>query len=105
MHSRHNKIASIKNLSNTYEIGEYFVSYYNSLLTTIFTDSDSPIPSNLQNLFPKIITDNDNLNLCRKPSPSDIERVIFSFASNKSPGPDGQAFGKFREWCIDQYRD
>ncbi|KAL3844844.1 hypothetical protein ACJIZ3_002247 [Penstemon smallii] len=46
-------------------------------------------PLDLEGLFPRVLDDQDNEPLCKIPSPKEIKQVMFSFASNKSPGPDG----------------
>lgn len=92
--ARYNKIVSVKNLNHISvfkheEIGDCFVNYYNSLFTSDHSDNPNPFPSNLENLFPKIISDDENSELCKIPTPFEIKNVMFFFASNKSPGPDG----------------
>lgn len=43
----------------------------------------------MENLFPSIISDEENSLITSIPTPSEIKKVLFSFASLKSPGPDG----------------
>ncbi|KAL3839320.1 hypothetical protein ACJIZ3_023911 [Penstemon smallii] len=51
--------------------------------------ADFPFPTELKNLFPPIMEQEENENLCKLPTPREIKQVLFSFASDKSPGPDG----------------
>ncbi|KAL3825541.1 hypothetical protein ACJIZ3_021570 [Penstemon smallii] len=53
------------------------------------TGADLPYPSDLENLFPNVVNEEENNILCKIPSPKEIKQVMFSFASEKSPGPDG----------------
>ncbi|KAK3207109.1 hypothetical protein Dsin_021155 [Dipteronia sinensis] len=39
--------------------------------------------------IPHLVTDNDNENLCRIPSSTEIKETIFSMDPNSAPGPDG----------------
>lgn len=46
-------------------------------------------PANLNSLFPFCISDEENYAICSIPTPTEIKKTLFSFASLKSPGPDG----------------
>lgn len=89
-HCRSNRIIFVRNSLNTLvfewdDIGDSFLKYYENLFKT-----DSPhFPPNLNNLFSHDISDDDNRTISSIPSPSEIRKTLFSFASHKSPGPDG----------------
>lgn len=96
IHARSNRISSIKNLNNSTvfewdKIGSCFLNFYQNLFTTNYPSDNNPFPPNLDNLFLKIISDDDNTLLTKIPTPSEIKKknTLFSFASNKSPDPDG----------------
>lgn len=71
------------------EIGKCFSNFYKTLFLSSYNPDNLPFSDNLNNLFPSIITSENNTDICTIPSPKDIKNVLFSFASNKSPGPDG----------------
>lgn len=91
IHSRHNRITSIRDLNNNAftdfnDIGNCFVNYYKNLFMSNFSPDDIPYPDNL---FSTVLDNLDYINLCTMPTPSLIKKTLFSFAANKSPGPDG----------------
>lgn len=92
--ARFNRISSINYMNNSTvydwkEIGSCFLNYYDALFTTEYPLDNNPFPRDLDNLFPRIINDDDEDLLIQIPTPSEIKTTLFSFASNKSPGPDG----------------
>lgn len=94
IHARANKIASIKKSDNSVvydwdNIGNCFLDYYSIIFKSNFNVDHLPFPSNLENLFSKCISEVENTEICSIPSPAEIRKVMFSFASTKSPGPDG----------------
>ncbi|KAL3849582.1 hypothetical protein ACJIZ3_011464 [Penstemon smallii] len=66
-----------------------FDVFFKNLFKTDFVDHLYPFPEDLDSLFPSVISNSENEKICSIPTPSDIKKVMFSMASNKSPGPDG----------------
>ena len=67
------------------EIKEVIVGKF----TELFTEEDICYPSELEDLIPSVITNNENSSLCQIPTPIEIKKVLFGMQSLKSPGPDG----------------
>lgn len=94
IHSRTNKISSIKDLNNNLlfdrdQIGNCFLHFYGNLFKSDQNPADPPFLMDLNNLFTSIINDHDHINLTEIPSATLIKHTLFSFSSLKSPGPDG----------------
>ncbi|XP_012850814.1 PREDICTED: uncharacterized protein LOC105970524 [Erythranthe guttata] len=94
LHARNNRISSIKSMNNMIffernSIGNCFVKFYSDLFTSDFNPNHPPFPADLENLFPSILNNNDNIDLCEIHSHALIKKILFFFATNKSPGPDG----------------
>lgn len=94
INARHNRIISIKNMNNLVfydrnSIGNCFVNFYKTLFTSSYASSSLPYPDNLDNLFSLTIENQDISNLTSIPTPMTMKKTLFSFADNKSPGPDG----------------
>ncbi|KAL3819819.1 hypothetical protein ACJIZ3_005724 [Penstemon smallii] len=75
------------------ELDHYFINAFITIDPNTqpwqFTGIKMPYPLDLENLFPNIMEAEENENLCTIPTPKEFKQVIFSFASEKSPGPDG----------------
>lgn len=87
---KQNSITSIKIdrdrwIYNPYEIGNYFEENFKTLLQT----SNPIIPDDLEQLISPIITEEDNQLLNKIPTIAEIENIVKSMNSLKSPGPDG----------------
>jgi hypothetical protein len=62
-----------------------FVSHFSNL----FTSSCPPIEEEMLDLFPSVITDDDNNFLCSIPTEPEVISALFSLGSTKAPVPDG----------------
>lgn len=70
-------------------IGNCFVNFYNDLFLSNFNNHSYPFPDDLSGLFNPVLNIEDNVALTSIPSMALIKKTLFSFASHKSPGPDG----------------
>lgn len=91
MHSRANRIISVKNYDNIpvydwHDIGQCFTNLYEDLFSS---DHDPLFHNNLNYFFPSIISNQTNEEICSIPTHTEIKNTLFSFASHKSPRPDG----------------
>ena len=55
----------------------------------LFSEEDVIFPQDLDNLITPSITEVENSELCRMPTPQEIKATIFDMNGQKSPGPDG----------------
>uniref|UniRef100_A0A803Q031 Reverse transcriptase n=1 Tax=Cannabis sativa TaxID=3483 RepID=A0A803Q031_CANSA len=86
---RRNTIESVNNdgtwLHNREDIGNYmrnqFIKVYDTQHTVIEDDFDS--------LFSELVSEEENLSICRMPTAEEIKQVVFALHPLKSPGPDG----------------
>jgi hypothetical protein len=72
-------------LSDRAAIGGSFVSHFSNL----FTSSCPPIEEEMLDLFPSVITDDDNNFLCSIPTEPEVISAFSSLGSTKAPVPDG----------------
>ncbi|XP_035541522.1 uncharacterized protein LOC118344586 [Juglans regia] len=79
-------------LNNPLDIHKAAVVYFQQFLSES-SDCDCPI---LGDLISPVISEEDNLMLCRTPSFDDIKEALFSIPIDSSPGPDGFSSGFFR---------
>lgn len=59
--------------------------------TNIFTSTSHSFPIDLQGIIQPTVGVDTNRQLCTAPTIMEIHKVVFSMASNKSPGPDGMS--------------
>ena len=74
-------------LSGHQQVSDCFVNFYKNHFT-----SQHPHPCHhidLSGLIPHSISPDETESLCAIPSDDEIKSIAFSFASSKSPGPDG----------------
>ena len=57
--------------------------------TGLFTSSNPSIPNNLDGLISPSLSQDDIEMLTKILTADEIQKVVFSMGSNKSPGPDG----------------
>uniref|UniRef100_A0A803QDU6 Reverse transcriptase domain-containing protein n=1 Tax=Cannabis sativa TaxID=3483 RepID=A0A803QDU6_CANSA len=80
--------------TNREDIGRYFVEKFKTLL-----ESSSPaIGNDLESLFDAKVTSDDNSELCRVPTGSEIKDVIWNLHPLKALGPDGFSGVFFRTY-------
>jgi hypothetical protein len=72
-------------LSDRAAIGGNFVDHFSNL----FSSSSPPIDDELSDLFPPIISEEENLALVSIPTEEEVFKVLSSIDSSKAPGPDG----------------
>ena len=87
---RRNSIDAIKNDSGEWitdrrEIQKHFVEKFK----TLFNEEEVDFPENLDNLITPCITEEENTELCRIPTQSEIKKELFQTQSLKAPGLDG----------------
>ena len=87
---RRNSIDAIKNDSGEWitdrrEIQKHFVEKFK----TLFNEEEVDFPKNLDNLITPCITEEENTELCRIPTQSEIKKELFQMQSLKAPGLDG----------------
>lgn len=92
--SRANRIVYVKNPLNELvfdwdSIGSCFLNFYKNLFNSDHDSSSPPYPHDLDHLFHPCISEDVNSNICSIPTPTEIMKILFSFASLKNPGPDG----------------
>lgn len=90
IHRRHNLIEFIKTpenqwISNPTTISNTFLGHFHSLYST----THQPTPPSLTNLFPPVITIEENEILCAIPDGLEIQQVVFSLGALKALGSDG----------------
>ena len=56
---------------------------------TLFNEEEAEFPENLENLITPCIIEEENMELCRIPTQSEIKQELFQMQSLKAPGPDG----------------
>jgi hypothetical protein len=66
-------------------IGGNFVDHFSNL----FSSSSPPMDDELSDLFPPIITEEENIALISIPTEEEVFKVLSSIDSSKAPGPDG----------------
>jgi hypothetical protein len=71
--------------SDRADIGGSFVSHFSNL----FASTSPEIDEELAELFPPIITADDNILLIAIPTEDEVFKVLSSLGSSKAPGPDG----------------
>uniref|UniRef100_A0A2N9GTN8 Reverse transcriptase domain-containing protein n=1 Tax=Fagus sylvatica TaxID=28930 RepID=A0A2N9GTN8_FAGSY len=67
------------------EIRKHFLTHF----TSQFCEEEVDFPTNLEELIPNSISDSENEELCRIPTPQEIKKTLFDMSAQKSPGPDG----------------
>jgi hypothetical protein len=72
-------------LSDRAKIGGSFVNHFANL----FASSSPTIDEELAELFPPIISTEENLFLISIPTEDEVFKVLSSLGSSKAPGPDG----------------
>jgi hypothetical protein len=87
---RRNKIDTIKSdlgewITDRKEIRKHFLTHF----TSQFCEEEVDFPTNLEELIPNSISDSENEELCRIPTPQEIKKTLFDMSAQKSPGPDG----------------
>ncbi|KAF5478473.1 hypothetical protein F2P56_005031 [Juglans regia] len=87
-------------LNTPYDIHNAAVDYFKNFLGVGGTRE---LP-NLSDLISHVITEDENLALCRAPSLEDIKDALFSIPIDSSPGPDGFGSGFYRV-CWDLVKD
>lgn len=101
IHRTHNSITRIQDSHNRWmdtrsDIGHAFVSFFLSLFSSVHPR----LPIDLQGLIPPLVLPADNDALVCIPSSSEIQRVVFSMGSYRSPGPDGMSTTFYKQyWC------
>ena len=76
-------------LSGRHLVSDCFINYYKNLFTSQHTHPSHHI--DLSDIIPHSISSKENEALYAIPSDDEIKSVAFSFASSKSPGPDGMS--------------
>ncbi|KAL0414365.1 UNVERIFIED_CONTAM: hypothetical protein Sradi_1638200 [Sesamum radiatum] len=106
LQSRANHIHSIQtregNAVTDWElIGNEFSAYFQSLFKSDLSQNQTDQMEFVCELMPSTISEFDNQDLCRIPSPKEIKDTLFDMASFKSPGPDGFPPNFFKQfWHI-----
>nr|POF27247.1 transposon tx1 uncharacterized 149 kda protein [Quercus suber] len=72
-------------LTDTNSIRSLFLDSYKNL----FSQGDDSFPPHLEHLVFPCITEDDNTELSRIPTPEEIKSTLFSIHDLKAPGPDG----------------
>ena len=72
-------------LTDTNSIRNLFLDNYKNL----FSQGDENFPPHLEHLVLPCITEDDNTELSRIPTPKEIKSTIFNMQDLKAPGPDG----------------
>jgi hypothetical protein len=72
-------------VSSRFDIGENFTAHF----TNIFTTSNPLIKLEILNLFPPIISDDENVILSSIPAEEEILETLASLGSTKAPSPYG----------------
>ena len=91
----------IKDENGTWLLGHHlvsdcFINYYKNLFTSQHTHPSHHI--DLSDIIPHSISSKENEALCAIPSDDEIKFVAFSFASSKSPGPDGMSAISYKSY-------
>ena len=86
---RRNSIDAVKNdfgewITDRREIQKHFVEKFK----TLFNEEEVEFPENLENLITPCITEEENMELCRIPTQSEIKQELFQMQSLKALGPD-----------------
>lgn len=68
-------------------IGDLAVGYFQNL----FTSSYLVLGGDIDSLIQPIISEEENVSLCRMPSPEEIKAAVFQLGALKSPGLDGMS--------------
>ena len=86
---RRNSIDAVKNDSREWitdrrEIQKHFVGKFK----TLFNEEEVDFPENLDNLIIPCISEEENTELCRVPTQSEIKKELFQMQTLKAPRPD-----------------
>lgn len=84
-------------ISDKDKIGKYFQDYF----VDLFSSTNPRFPSDLHNLIPPTISNEENQFLCDIPIPELIKDTFFSLKCGKSPRPDGMSPSFYKHyWSI-----
>ena len=68
---------------------------------TLFNEEEVDFLENLDNLITPCITEEENIELCRVPTQSEIKKELFQMQTLKAPGPDGFPLLLYKKyWAI-----
>jgi hypothetical protein len=87
---RHNSIDAVRSDSGDWIIDQKGIrEHFQTKFISLFSEEETFFPPDLEHLIHPSISSEDNVELCRVPTPDEIKGVLFDMQSLKAPGPDG----------------
>ena len=87
---RHNSIDAVRSDSGDWIIDQKGIrEHFQTKFISLFSEEETFFPPDLEHLIQPSISSEDNVELCRVPTPDEIKGVLFDMQSLKAPGPDG----------------
>ncbi|XP_065638209.1 uncharacterized protein LOC136071161 [Quercus suber] len=87
---RHNNIDAIRGDDGDWITDSCLIrQHLQEKFKNLFTAEDVNFPAQMEDLISTVISEEENIALCRIPTPEEIKSTLFHMPELKAPGPDG----------------